>query len=122
MSANPYQQYQQNSIFTASPAELTLMLYNGAIKFCNQAIEGLEQKDIKKSHYALIRAQDIIWELKVTLNSKYPIWKEMDALYEYIRELLVEANIGKDVQKAQEAKEFISEFRDMWKQVMSSQN
>ena len=122
MLANPYQQYQHSSVLTASPAELTLMLYNGAIKFCNQAIEALEQKDIKKSHYALIRAQDIIGELKVTLDPKYPVWKEMDALYEYIKELLIEANINKETQKVQEAKEFITEFRDLWKQIMNNKN
>ena len=39
MMANPYQQYQSNAVLTATPQELTLMLYNGAIKFCNLAIE-----------------------------------------------------------------------------------
>ena len=45
---NPYAAYNTNKILTASPAELTLMLYEGAIKFCNIAIMAVEQNDIEK--------------------------------------------------------------------------
>ena len=49
MSPNPYEQYQTNKVMTASPAELTLMLYDGAIKFGNIAIQAMEKKDIEKA-------------------------------------------------------------------------
>lgn len=117
---NPYQQYKQNSVMTAPPGELTLMLYNGAIKFCMQAEEAIEKKDINASHKFLTKAQDIIFELKITLNMKYPIAKEMAALYEYIGELLVEANMKKDITKVTEAKELIKEFRDTWQEMLKT--
>ena len=118
MLAAQYSQYQNNSVLTASQAELTLMLYNGAIKFCNIAIEGLETKDIKKSHINIIKAQDIIMELQATLNYKYPIAKEFGILYDYILQLLIDANVEKNEMKLKEAKELITEFRDVWKQIM----
>lgn len=120
MAANPYTQYQNNSILTASRGELTLMLYNGAIKFCNIALEALEKKDIQKAHINIIKTQDIIQELQITLDMKYELSDNIDKLYEYIKELLIDANIEKDTQKLIDAKSFIMEFRDMWQQVMKA--
>ena len=54
-TGNPYAQYNQNKILTASPAELTLMLYDGAIKFCNIAIMGVEQNDVSKAHNNIMK-------------------------------------------------------------------
>ena len=113
------QQAYQNSIYTASPAELTLMLYNGAIKFCNLAIEGFEKNNIQKISNNLIKAQNIIDELKITLKDGYSISKEFRALYEYINELLVTANVSKDKEKVLEAKELITQFRDTWKEAIA---
>lgn len=118
MLVNSYQKYQQNSVLTASPTELTLMLYNGAIKFCNQAIESVENKDIQRTHQYCIKAQQIILELKVTLDPNFSEAKAMSALYDYIIELLAKGNMDKDSDKILEAKQFIVEFRDMWQQVM----
>lgn len=115
---NPYQQYQQNAIFTASQGELTLMLYNGTIKFCNLAIEAIEQKNMTKAHENIIKAENIIEELRITLDKKYPIANEIDRLYEYIYSVLVEANIRKDIKRLEEAKHFIKEFRDTWQQAI----
>lgn len=115
---NAYAQYQNNSIMTATPAELTLMLYNGAIKFCNQTIEAMNKGDVQNSHIYCVKAQNIISELRATLDSKYPIAKEMDALYDFIHASLVEGNISKDAKKIEDALEIIREFRDMWQQVM----
>lgn len=117
---NPYQQYKQNSVMTAPPGELTLMLYNGAIKFCMQAEEALAKEDIQTTHECLLKAQDIILELKITLDMKYPISKEMARLYDYINELLIAGNMKKDVNKVIEAKELIKEFRDTWQQVLKT--
>ena len=117
---NSYAQYQNNSIATASPGELTLMLYNGAIKFCNLTIEAMEKKDIQSSNTNCIKAQNIIAELQATLDDKYPISKEMDNLYSFINRILVEANIEKNSEKVKQALELIREFRDVWQEVMKA--
>ena len=118
MLANNYQKYQQNSVLTASPQELTLMLYNGAIKFCNLGIEMIQRSNIEKANEYIIKAQVIINELQVTLDDKYPISKEIKLLYEYIIWLLETGNIKKDELKINEAKELITSFRDTWKEAM----
>ena len=118
MLAANYQKYQQNSVLTASPQELTLMLYNGAIKYCNQGIEAIEEGKIENAHQYITRAQDVILELKCTLDNKYPVSRNFEEMYDYILTLLVEANMHKNEEKLKEAKEFISEFRDLWKEAM----
>lgn len=118
MVSNPYAQYQKNSVNTASGPELTLMLYNGAIKFCNIAIDSIEKKDIPRAHENLIKAQDIIMELRITLNKKYPIAIEMDQLYDYIYDTLIQANMKKDINKIQEACGLIRNYRDAWQEAM----
>lgn len=118
MIANGYQKYQQNSVMTASPKELILMLYNGAIKFCNLAVQSFEEGEVQKQHMYIIKVQDIITELEIALDPKYEISKEIRVLYTYIKELLVQANVKKDVQLVLEAKELISEFRNTWQELM----
>lgn len=118
MITNPYQAYQRNSVLTASKEELTLMLYNGAIKFCNQSLEALKEKDIQKAHIYNIRVQDIIAELQSTLDLQYPIAIELDALYTFIRELLIDSNVSKNAEKLAQAKEFLVELRDVWQEAM----
>lgn len=120
MVAGAYQKYQQNSIMTATPKELILMLYNGAIKFCNIAIEGYDEGDYQKLHNALIRTQDIITELQVSLDTKIEISEQINELYSYIKELLIKANIQKDKLYIEEAKELIVEFRNLWQEVMKT--
>ena len=110
--------YQGAAINTASPAELTLMLYNGAIKFCNLALIGMEEEDIMKAHNNLMRAQRIIRELQATLNFKYEVSKDFDLIYTRILNSLLAANIKKDTDKLNEALEDIRGIRDVWTQVM----
>ena len=118
MLASNYQKYQQNSVLTASPQELTLMLYNGGIKFCNVGIKAIEEKKYEQAHKAIIRVQDIILELKCTLNDKYPVSESMSKMYDYILDILVLSNTKKDCEKLREAKGLITEFRDMWHEAM----
>lgn len=113
-----YQQYQQNAVLTASPKELILMLYNGAIKFCNLSIEAFEQGNVQKQHQYLIKTQDIITELQLSLNPSIQISSQFDELYKYIKRLLLEANVKKDIEKVLEAKKLIVEFRDIWQEAM----
>ncbi len=110
--------YQGAAINTASPAELTLMLYNGAIKFCNLALIGIEEKDIMKAHNNLMKAQKIIRELQATLNFKYEVSKDFDLIYTRILNNLLAANVKKDTDKLNEALEDIRGIRDVWTQVM----
>jgi flagellar secretion chaperone FliS len=115
---NPYNSYQQNSVTTASPGELTLMLYNGCLKFVNLAKNGIENKDIESKNTNILKAQKIIQELMVTLNMDLEVSQNMMSLYEYINHRLIEANIKNDVAILHEVELFVMEFRDTWKQVI----
>lgn len=112
------QQYNRNKILTASPAELTLLLYEGAIKFCNIAIVAIEKNDIQKAHDNIVKAEMIIEEFQATLNHKYPVAEDFDKLYNYIYGLLVDANIKKDKDILEKATEELRGMRDTWKEVM----
>lgn len=116
--ANPYVQYKNSKILTASPAELTLMLYEGAIKFGNIAIEAIENKEIEKAHNNIIRVQKIIDEFRATLNRKYEVAEEFDKIYRYLLRRLLEANATKDVEIMKEVVEHLRSMRDNWKEVM----
>ena len=120
MVANPYSKYQENSIATATGPELTLMLYNGGIKFCNIAIEGIKENNVQKAHDHIVRAQNVIDELRSTLNKKYEIANEMDELYIYINKLLLEGNYQKDVNKIEDACLLIRNYRDAWQIAMKA--
>lgn len=115
---NPYNQYKENSIKTASPQELTLMLYNGALKFMNQGKLFIEQKNIAGANESLKRAQDIIHELNSTLDMNYDISQNLRSIYTYIIEQLVEANITKNPKHIDEAQGMVTELRDTWKEAM----
>lgn len=110
--------YQSNKINTATPAELTLMLYEGAIKFCNIALSGMEEKNNTKINTNILKAEKIITHLRATLDGKYPIAKDFDKVYSYIYDCLLNANIKKDKEKLEEALSYIREMRDTWKEVM----
>lgn len=115
---NPYEQYSNNRIMTASPAELTLMLYEGAIKFGNIAIVAIEQKDIPKAHTNIVKVQKIIDYLRQTLDMKYPVAKDFDNIYNYLSRRLVQANIKKDKEIMEEVNMHLRSVRDNWKEVM----
>ena len=71
--ANAYETYANQKVMGATPAELTLMLYDGAIKYCNIAEAAIEKKDIERSHQNLVRVEKIIEYLRATLDMKYPV-------------------------------------------------
>ena len=114
--------YQGTKVKTATPAELTLMLYEGAIKFCNIAILGLEQSDIIKANKNLKKAQKIIVELRATLDFKYPVAQDFDLIYDYIYRRLVEANIKKSKDILEDTLGHIRGMRDLWKEIMKINN
>ncbi|MBC5712616.1 flagellar export chaperone FliS [Roseburia sp. BX1005] len=118
IKSNGYAAYANSKVATATPAELTLMLYDGAIKFCNIAIMALEEKDLEKAHNNIIKVENIISEFQITLNHKYPVAKDFDAVYKYLKERLVEANVKKDKEVLEEVLEYLRTMRDTWKEVM----
>ena len=79
---NAAQIYGQNKINTATPAELTLMLYEGAIKFCNKAIEAVQNQDIEAAHNNIVKVENIIVEFQATLDHKYEVAKDFDVIYD----------------------------------------
>ena len=115
---NGYAVYQNNRIQTASPAELTLMLYEGAIKFCNIAIMAVENQEIEKAHINIRKVEDIISEFQATLNYKYPVAKDFNNIYVYLKDRLQEANFKKDKEILEEVLEHLRTLRDTWKEVM----
>ncbi len=118
MAANAAATYNNSKILTASPAELTLMLYEGAIKFCNLALLAMEKGDLEKVNTNIIKAEKIILEFKATLDFKYPVAKDFENVYDYIYRRLLDANIKKDKEVLEEALGYIREMRDTWKEVM----
>lgn len=119
---NPYEEYQKNKILTATPAEVTLMLYEGAIKFCNIAIMAIEQKDLEKAHVNIMKTQRIIEEFRNTLDRKYPVAEEFDKIYVYVLRRLFEANIQKNKEILEEVNTHLRSLRDTWKEVMRKCN
>ncbi|SHJ67145.1 flagellar export chaperone FliS [Paramaledivibacter caminithermalis] len=115
---NPYQKYKQNSIMTATPQELVLLLYNGAMKFLKQAILHLENKDIPKAHSAIIRVQNITLEFMATVDRNYEVGENLYNLYDYMYNRLIQANISKEAKMLQEVYDMYKELRDTWEEAM----
>lgn len=115
---NAYAQYNNSKILTAAPGELTLMLYDGAIKFCNMAILAVEQKDIPRAHTNICKVQRIIDYLRDTLDMKYEVSLEFEKMYVYILGRLLEANVHKDVEILDEILTHLRAIRDNWREVM----
>ncbi|MDF2803909.1 MAG: flagellar protein FliS [Anaerocolumna sp.] len=118
MAINAALAYQNNKVNTATPGELTLMLYEGAIKFCNIAINGINENNITKINQNLLKAERIITHLRSTLDFKYPVAQDFDKIYSYVYDGLVQANIKKDAEKIEEIVGVIREMRDTWKEVI----
>ncbi len=116
--SNAYAQYNNNKIMTASPAELTLMLYDGAIKFCNIAIDAAEQKNAFKAHGNIVKVENIIAYLRNTLDMQYAVAKEYDRMYDYLQRRLFQANMKKDAEILKEVNTHLRAIRDTWKEVM----
>lgn len=115
---NAYAQYNNSKILTASPAELTLMLYEGAIKFCNIAILAVEQKDIEKAHTNILKTERIIDYFRQTLDMSYGVAEDFERVYSYLSQRLTEANVRKDKEILEEVAMHLRSMRDTWKEVM----
>mgnify|MGYP002537503363 FL=1 len=107
-----YAAYANNKVMTASPAELTLMLYDGAIKFCNIAIRAIEEGDVEKAHNNIVKVENIIDEFRATLNHKYVVAEDFENVYVYLRERLSLANMKKDKEILEEVLKHLRTMRD----------
>lgn len=118
MTYQALNQYKQNTVLSATPEELTLMLYDGAIKFMNIGKHNIELKNYPKAHEALVRAQDIVNELNYSLDMRYELSNELRELYNFVSSKLIDANIKKNTSDLDEAVSIISEMRETWKEVV----
>ena len=115
---NAAEAYKRQQVLTVTPEALTLMLYNGALRFMTEGREAIEKKDYEEANNSLQKAQNIITEFRVTLNMEYEISHQLLPLYNYVYDRLVEANMKSDLAQLDEAKNIITELRDAWAQAM----
>lgn len=120
MIQSPLQKYQQSSVQTASPAQLVVMLYDGAIRFIKQGIDGIETKNIEKTNTNFIKAQKIVNELISSLNFNYPIANNLLRIYEYMSQQLIDANLKKNKAPAEDVLDHLVELKEAWYQVAKS--
>ncbi|WP_214796938.1 flagellar export chaperone FliS [Exiguobacterium sp. s5] len=118
MVANPYAAYQNNAVTTANPQELTLMLYDGALKFMRLAKLAIEQGNTDLKNTNIQKTQAIFQEMRLTLNKDVAISANLDSLYEYMWRRLVDANVKNDTTILDEVLDFTTELRDTWKEAM----
>lgn len=112
--------YKTQQIMTASPEELTLMLYNGTLRFVNESVRAIDQQDAEAANRTNLRAQAIVRELMNTLDTQYEVAQSMLPLYEYMERRLIEGNIQKDSAPLLEVKALMTELRDSWATAMKS--
>ncbi|MCL6479844.1 MAG: flagellar export chaperone FliS [Peptococcaceae bacterium] len=118
LAVNPYLQYKQNAVQGAGRGELTLMLYEGLVKFLKLALQSIERKDIKGAHDALLRSQEIVAYLNDTLDLSYQISQNLSSLYDYMTRRLVTANAKKDPRIIEEVLGLAVDMRDTWQQAL----
>lgn len=115
---NSYNQYKENSILSAKPEELTLMLYNGLVKFIMRGKDAVEQNRMEEAHVSIVKAQNIISEFMRTLDMKYEVSIGLELMYDYMLRRLIEANIRKDASILDEVLGYAKELRDTWELAM----
>ncbi|WP_068620579.1 flagellar export chaperone FliS [Paenibacillus tuaregi] len=116
MITSPYEKYRQSSVQTSTPSQLLLMLYDGAIRFVRSGIDGIQKQDLEKANLNLGKGQSIVNELLSTLDRTYEVSEGLASLYEYINHLLIEANIKKQTEPAQEALGYLTDLRETFAQ------
>ncbi|MDI6710296.1 MAG: flagellar export chaperone FliS [Bacillota bacterium] len=118
---NPYQQYRVNNILTADPGRLALMVFTEAAKVTRQAAEALGRADTVTAHRGLLRAQELVSYLVETVDTSLEVGQGLAALYDYFHRRLVEANVGKDREIAEEVAGMLDELRGTWEQALGKQ-
>lgn len=103
---------------TSSKEELVLMLFDGAVKFCNMARMALERNELDKVNTNISKVKDIILEFRNNLDFQYEVAKDFDKMYAYIYDTLTKANVKKDMELLKEALDRIKTMRETWIEVM----
>ena len=111
---NAAEAYKQQQLMNAPPEQLTLMLYNGCLRFMEDGIQAIENNNFEEANVNLQKAQRIISEFRLTLNMEYEIAHQLLPLYNYVYDRLVEGNIKSNVEPVKIAQEIITELRDAW--------
>jgi len=115
---NVYEQYKEIEIKTASPGKLIVIMYDGAIRFLKLAKEAIDEKNIEKAHNNIVKAQDIIMELLLSLNMEAgEIAVKLQSLYIFMNKLLMEANIKKEKEPIDRVLKMLTELREVWNEV-----
>lgn len=111
--------YKTNEVMTASPKKLVIMLYEGAVKFLKLAKLSMSDGNIEKTHQSIVKAQNILTELMSTLNFEEggDIAKNLMALYEYMYQKTIRANVEKNPEHLDEVITFLEDLRDTWNQL-----
>lgn len=115
-SRNPYEQYKSNSITTAGPGEMLVMLFEGCWKFLKKAKVAIIEKDIPTANENLIKAQNILMELMTTLDFRYQISNDLFEIYNFMYRELVQVNIHKDAERLEPIIKLVYEYYETWKQ------
>ncbi|MDH5717099.1 MAG: flagellar export chaperone FliS [Spirochaetia bacterium] len=117
---NAYQQYKKNSIETADPKELILMLYDGAIQFLNIAVDNMKSyKTYDLANDNIIKAQNIVTELMLSIDKEKgkELAENLFNLYAFMKKELLEANINKDVEKTKNIINYLLKLKDSWEKM-----
>lgn len=114
--------YLENTVQTASPAQLLIMLCDGAIRFCRAGIEALKNTNYQDANTNLVKVQDIISEFSITIDRNAPISADLLRLYEYFNHRLIEANMKKTVEPAEEVLGYLIELKETWFQAAKQAN
>jgi flagellar protein FliS len=118
IESNPYKRYRQTQVETAGPLELIIMMYDGAIRFCNQAKGAIQEDNYNEANRLLQRAQDIVDELNFSLNMEAgEIANRLRSLYDFINSKLIEANVNKDPALIDQMVELLTELRSSWSEL-----
>lgn len=119
---SPFGAYERTKVETADQRQLILMLYDAAIRFMNKAVARIESTDIEAAHNYLVRSREIVAELLATLKPEKAgeIGTNLQRLYVYIFNRLVEANLTKDKEKVAECIGLMSTLREGWAQAKAA--
>ncbi|MGI6485467.1 MAG: flagellar export chaperone FliS [Tepidanaerobacteraceae bacterium] len=117
---NAYQQYKMNSVMLASPEKLLIMMYDGIIRFIEAAKESLRKKDIKGAHKNILRAQDLVTELNMSLDMEHEVSMGLSRIYDFLHSRLVDANIKKDIAILEEIEPIVKEMKETWLEAISN--
>ena len=115
---SPYAKYQEQNTLTASPGELTLMLYDGCIKALRRGALFIGQQKMEDAHNELIRVQNILAELQSTLDMQYEVSEGLFALYDYMRMAAAGVNTTKNADAIPEIIGLLAEIRDAWQEAI----